>query len=852
MNVFHAGDGNLHPLLVFDGRDAGVWERVHAAGDEILAPASTPGGVLSGEHGIGLEKRDAMPLVFDPRRPGRPGPRSGTRSTPTASPTRTRSCRGAAAAARSPGCPRGRGCEGRGRALQRASAPRSPAAAAVVAVGAGTHAGGRRRVTRARPRSGSPRGDRRVRPGRHDRHRRRRDDVRRPRRRARRARPGVPARPARSGRHRRRHARRPGSRGVRRLGLGPLRDRVLEVRSSSATADVVRGGGPTVKNVTGYDMPRLLVGSLGTLGVLTQVIAALPARARRPRSGATVDAPAAVVGAASHAPSRCSWDGRPTTSCSRATPTTSPPRPRPLARSAARRPDAARTVRTGVASRWRPAGSTRSRAAPRRRRRVRWAGGARGRHRPRRRRRRPAGWPRPGGSRTATAAGCSARPARPASTRFGVGLPASAGPARGSGRRSIPTGKLSPGPGPRRPEPPCSAGAGARPRRRRARRLRRLRTVPARTARPIASPGSRSRRRGAGSPPCAPSSRGPRRSTPRSSARWTRASSAAAARPPARRAVPFGRLMEDARGTAPATPDRAPGAARVAECRRASAWCCCGTGACSSALTRALAVAQRLHLVPRRFGLPRLSLRRCRPRSPPTPLRDAYLFTGLRDGRLAARRPPRGAAGRCGPAGARVGLPGPGADCCGALHVHAGRRRRRRAPGPPGHRRIARRHADRRRQRRVRRRDAGLRAPARHARGRRLRRSRRRLRDVARRTARLPLRGTGTDRRRAGPVPPAPRPARARRRARGARPAPTTLASTDDDGLCCGAGGAYSVLEPELSEAVRDRKVAALARAAAGARLRGRVGQPRLCDAPRRRRPRRPPSVAAPGGMPWT
>jgi glycolate oxidase subunit GlcD len=64
MNVFHAGDGNLHPLIVFDAREPGVWERVHRAGDEILAACVAAGGVLSGEHGIGLEKRDAMPLVF--------------------------------------------------------------------------------------------------------------------------------------------------------------------------------------------------------------------------------------------------------------------------------------------------------------------------------------------------------------------------------------------------------------------------------------------------------------------------------------------------------------------------------------------------------------------------------------------------------------------------------------------------------------------------------------------------------------------------------------------------------------------------------------------------------------------
>jgi glycolate oxidase subunit GlcD len=65
MNVFHAGDGNLHPLIVFDAREDGIWERVHRAGDEILAACVAAGGVLSGEHGIGLEKRDAMPLVFN-------------------------------------------------------------------------------------------------------------------------------------------------------------------------------------------------------------------------------------------------------------------------------------------------------------------------------------------------------------------------------------------------------------------------------------------------------------------------------------------------------------------------------------------------------------------------------------------------------------------------------------------------------------------------------------------------------------------------------------------------------------------------------------------------------------------
>ncbi len=66
LNVFHAGDGNLHPLLVFDKREPGVMERVHKAGEEIVAVSVAVGGVLSGEHGIGLEKRDYMHLMFSP------------------------------------------------------------------------------------------------------------------------------------------------------------------------------------------------------------------------------------------------------------------------------------------------------------------------------------------------------------------------------------------------------------------------------------------------------------------------------------------------------------------------------------------------------------------------------------------------------------------------------------------------------------------------------------------------------------------------------------------------------------------------------------------------------------------
>jgi glycolate oxidase len=63
-NVFHAGDGNLHPLLIFDRRDARQVQAVIDAGDDILRTCIAMGGTISGEHGIGYDKRDALPLVF--------------------------------------------------------------------------------------------------------------------------------------------------------------------------------------------------------------------------------------------------------------------------------------------------------------------------------------------------------------------------------------------------------------------------------------------------------------------------------------------------------------------------------------------------------------------------------------------------------------------------------------------------------------------------------------------------------------------------------------------------------------------------------------------------------------------
>ncbi len=63
-NVFHAGDGNLHPLILFDARDSNETGRVRAAALEILEACVEAGGTITGEHGVGLEKLAGMPLIF--------------------------------------------------------------------------------------------------------------------------------------------------------------------------------------------------------------------------------------------------------------------------------------------------------------------------------------------------------------------------------------------------------------------------------------------------------------------------------------------------------------------------------------------------------------------------------------------------------------------------------------------------------------------------------------------------------------------------------------------------------------------------------------------------------------------
>jgi glycolate oxidase len=63
-NIFHAGDGNLHPILMFDGRDPDQSQRVVKAAQAIITRCAELGGSITGEHGVGVEKNELMPLIF--------------------------------------------------------------------------------------------------------------------------------------------------------------------------------------------------------------------------------------------------------------------------------------------------------------------------------------------------------------------------------------------------------------------------------------------------------------------------------------------------------------------------------------------------------------------------------------------------------------------------------------------------------------------------------------------------------------------------------------------------------------------------------------------------------------------
>ena len=99
-----------------------------------------------------------------------------------------------------------------------------------------------------------------------------------------------------------------GRSGLRRLGYGPVRDTLLQARYISAEGEVVKAGGPTVKNVSGFDLCRLLVGSRGTLGFLGEVILRTRPRARYEQWFRGPVDPEDALGRL-HRPTAILWDG---------------------------------------------------------------------------------------------------------------------------------------------------------------------------------------------------------------------------------------------------------------------------------------------------------------------------------------------------------------------------------------------------------------------------------------------------------------------------------------------------------------------------------------------------------------
>jgi FAD/FMN-containing dehydrogenase len=102
-----------------------------------------------------------------------------------------------------------------------------------------------------------------------------------------------------------------GHSGLRRLGYGPIRDTVLQIRYVSASGEVVKAGGPTVKNVTGFDLCRLLVGSRGTIGFFGEVILRTRPRSQFEQWFRTRDDPWSVM-TRLYRPTSVLWDGETT------------------------------------------------------------------------------------------------------------------------------------------------------------------------------------------------------------------------------------------------------------------------------------------------------------------------------------------------------------------------------------------------------------------------------------------------------------------------------------------------------------------------------------------------------------
>ncbi len=309
-NVFHAGDGNLHPLLFFDSRDPDQLHRVHEAGLEIMRESVELGGTITGEHGVGLEKLGAMHLIFseddldaqravrhafDPEQRLNPG-----KAIPAPSrtqPTEERPDRGIPETKElTPSSPE-EACEmvyqafrdgtallpeggGRWRAFGNTTARdlkslRSTDLTSIIeydppnqtiTAGAGVSLSELQETLKQH-------------------------------------RQWLPIRPFLGKSTTLGSILSLGAFGPERLRYGAPRDLLLGLRFVSGTGHLVSTGGKVVKNVAGYDLGRLLAGSAGTLGLLTEVtlrLSALPESCCAARAAGPLEKISAAAGELLH------------------------------------------------------------------------------------------------------------------------------------------------------------------------------------------------------------------------------------------------------------------------------------------------------------------------------------------------------------------------------------------------------------------------------------------------------------------------------------------------------------------------------------------------------------------------
>ncbi len=304
-NVFHAGDGNLHPLLFFDSRDPEQMQRVHRAGLEIMRESVKLGGTITGEHGVGLEKLEGMRLIFseddldaqravrhafDPDRRLNPGKAIPEQARPQAEEERT-GRPFADATVLTPSSP-SEACEivtrafreerallpeggGRWRAFGNAADRdllplRSGGLTSIIeydppnqtiAAGAGVPLAELQQILRQH-------------------------------------RQWLPIRPFLGTATTLGSILALGAAGPERLRYGSPRDLLLGLRFVSGTGRLIATGGKVVKNVAGYDLGRLLAGSAGTLGFLTEVtlrLSALPESCLAARASGDLESVSAVA-----------------------------------------------------------------------------------------------------------------------------------------------------------------------------------------------------------------------------------------------------------------------------------------------------------------------------------------------------------------------------------------------------------------------------------------------------------------------------------------------------------------------------------------------------------------------------